>query len=492
MVESVDAAGLPSTLRPVDYLMYRREANPRYSGYMGIFLFDTTPDWRRFRARFDDISRKALRLRQKVVAPTLPTAAPRWVVDPDFDLDFHVRRARVLESAALREVFDLAEAMLQSPLDVSRPLWTVTLVEGLAGHRAAMLLRISHAVADGVGGVSMFAQLYDRERDPPAEPSPPHPIPQNLSPNDLMWEGIKRLPGATVRAVWRALWVAMSTVSGSLLNPRSALTGVVGYGRSGVRVMKQPTEKSPLLRQRGLFSRSEALDIRLSDLHKAAKACGGSINDAYLAGLCAALGRYHQALGVPIDTLPMWVPVNVRTQADPAGGNRFAGVALTAPVGTADPVDRMRQVRVQMMQHREEPARDIGGFIMPLLSVLPAFVVESITPSESPWDAVATNVRSHKGDTYLAGAKVLRQYAFSSRSGSAMLATLISRAGWCTVTVRYDTAAVRDERLFAQCLVEGFDEILALAGEPAPRAMPASFALDRDGDEVPKEITGSS
>ena len=85
--------------------------------------------------------------------PTLPTAAPRWVVDPDFNLDFHVRRVRVPEPGTLREVLDLAEVALQSPLDISRPLWTATLVEGLEGGKAAPMLHLSHAVTDGVGGV---------------------------------------------------------------------------------------------------------------------------------------------------------------------------------------------------------------------------------------------------------------------------------------------------------------------------------------------------
>ena len=86
--------------------------------------------------------------------PTLPTAAPRWVVDPDFNLDFHVRRMRVPEPGTLRQVFDMAEVIQQSPLDISRPLWSVTLIEGLADGRAAQLLHLSHAVADGVGSVA--------------------------------------------------------------------------------------------------------------------------------------------------------------------------------------------------------------------------------------------------------------------------------------------------------------------------------------------------
>ena len=108
---------------------------------------------------------------------------------------------------------------------------------------------------------------------------------------------------------------------------------VVDYAMSGARVMGPAAEPSPVLRRRSLSSRSEAIDIEFGVLHRAAKAAGGSINDAYLAGLCGALRLYHEAMGVPIDTLPMAVPVNLRSDDDPAGGNRFAGVNLAAPIG---------------------------------------------------------------------------------------------------------------------------------------------------------------
>src|ERR1700732_248549 len=195
MVESVGAPKLSDELRPVDYLMHRGEATPRTRwGIRARELLDSTPDWDRFRSRFENASRRVLRLRQKVVVPTLPTAAPRWVVDPDFNLDFHVRRVRVSDPGTLREVFDLAELILQSPMDISRPLWTATLVEGLADGKAATLLHVSHAVTDGVGSVEMFAEIYDVERDPAPRPMPPQPIPQDLTPNDLMRQGLNRVP----------------------------------------------------------------------------------------------------------------------------------------------------------------------------------------------------------------------------------------------------------------------------------------------------------
>lgn len=475
MGDFADTAELSDKLGAIDYLLHRGEANPRTrSGIMGVELLDTTPDWHRFRARFDNASRRVPRLRQKVVVPTLPTTAPRWVVDPDFNLDFHVRRMRAPEPGTLREVFDLAEVIQQAPMDISRPLWTVTLVEGLADNTAATLLHLSHAVTDGAGGAEMFGQIYDLQRNPPAESTPPQPLPEDLSPNDLMREGVNHLPAALAAGVRDVLAGAVSVAEHAVRDPVSALVGLVAYARSSNRVMSRAAEPSPLLRRRSLATRTEALDIRLAELHKAAKAGGGSINDAYLAALSGALGRYHEKLGVPIAALPMAVPVNLRADADPAGGNRFTGVNLAAPVGVADPVERMKRIHAQMTQRREEQALEVIGSMAPVLSVLPTPVLEEMTGSVVSSDIQASNIAFYPKDTYIAGAKVLRHYGIGPLPGVAMMAVLISRGGFCTITVRYDRASVRDQKLFARCLQEGFDEILALAGEPVARCHPAS------------------
>ncbi|OBB32279.1 diacylglycerol O-acyltransferase [Mycolicibacterium peregrinum] len=473
----LDAAGLPEELSAVDQLLHRGEANPRTrSGILGVEILDTTPDWERFRARLDYASRKVLRLRQKVVMPTLPTAAPRWVVDPDFNLDYHVRRVRVPAPGTLRDVFDLAEVALQSPMDITRPLWNATLVEGLADGRAATILHLSHAVSDGVGMVEMFANIYDLERDPEPAAAAPLPIPQDLSPNDLMREGINRLPGSIAGGVLGALGQAARTVTKVVRDPVSVVSGVVDYAMSGARVMGPAAHPSPLLRRRSLSSRTEAIDIPFSDLHRAAKAAGGSINDAYLAGLCGALRLYHDAKGISIETLPMAVPVNLRSQDDPAGGNRFAGINLAAPIGIVDPETRIKAVRSQMTSKREERAIDVVGSIAPVLSLLPDAVLETVAGSVVNSDVQASNVPVWPGDTFIAGAKILRHYGIGPLPGVAMMVVLISRSGYITVTTRYDRAAITDDQLFARCLLAGFDEVLALGGDG--RAEPASFSDD--------------
>jgi diacylglycerol O-acyltransferase / wax synthase len=483
-MRELEPAGLPEELGAVDLLLHRGEANPRTrSGIMTVEILDTTPDWNRLRGRFEYASRKVLRLRQKVVMPTLPTVAARWVIDPDFNLDFHVRRVRVTEPGTLREVLDLAEVALQSPMDISRPLWTATLVEGLAGGRAAMMVHLSHAVTDGVGGVEMFANIYDLERDPPPEAAPPMPIPQDLSPNDLMREGFNRLPGAIAGGVRNALFGAAQAVGKVVRDPVSSVGSAVDYAMSGARVVSPAAEPSPVLRRRSLSSRSDAIDIKFGDLHRAAKAAEGSINDAYLAGLCGALRLYHEAMGVPIDTLPMAIPVNMRSDNDPAGGNRFAGVNLAAPISVVDPEKRIKSIRSQMTRKRDERAANITGVIAPVLSILPDTVLEGMAASIVNSDVQASNVPVYAGDTFIAGAKILRQYGIGPLPGVAMMVVLVSRAGYITVTARYDRASVTDADLFARCLQAGFDEVLALGGDA--RCVPASFTSDNDMPSPP-------
>jgi diacylglycerol O-acyltransferase / wax synthase len=194
-------------------------------------------------------------------------------------------------------------------------------------------------------------------------------------------------------------------------------------------------------------------------MRAAARAAGGSINDVYLAGLCGALRRYHDAFGVAIDALPTTVAVNVRKKNDPLGGNRLAGMMLAAPVGIADPAARIHEIQVQVCRQRNEGATDVFGALVPFLNLAPTGVVESVIAMTN-WDVQATNVRFFQRDTYVAGAKILRQYALAPLAGMAMIAVLLSLSDVCTVTVRYDRASVIDETLFAQCLRAGFDEVL--------------------------------
>ena len=123
-------------MAPIDYMMYRGEIDQRSrSSMMSIEILDEAPDWDRLCADLDRASRVVLRLRQRVVAPILPVAPAQWVVDPDFDLSYHVRRIASPQPGTFRQLLDLAQTLYAGPLDMSRPLWEATLVEGIDARR---------------------------------------------------------------------------------------------------------------------------------------------------------------------------------------------------------------------------------------------------------------------------------------------------------------------------------------------------------------------
>jgi diacylglycerol O-acyltransferase / wax synthase len=475
-------------LSPLDYLLHRGEAYPATrSAFLGVELLDRPADWARLREAIDRASRVVIRMRQKVVVPPVPITAPRWVVDPDFDLDYHLRRIALPAPGTLRQLLDLAEVTLASPLDTSRPLWEVVYVEGLeggSGARAALLSKFSHAITDGLGGIALFEQVYDTERDPAPRPMPPLPIPRDVTGTDLVRDSLRRLPETALAAGAKRLTRAADDLGRLLRAPGPTVAEAVGFAGSARRVLgPPPVPPSPLLRRRSLVSRTHVLEVPLADLRAAAKAAGGSVNDAYLAALSGGLGRYHQALGVPLDELPLALPVSLRTADDPAAGNRITGVTIAAPVGEPDPAQRIRLVREQVIARRAEPALDVLARIAPVLSLLPDAALETVTARITPPDVQASNVPGYGQETFLAGARVDRQYGMGPLPRVAMMAVLISRAGICTLTVRYDTASFIAPDELEKGLQLGLDEVIDL-GRPR-RTRPA-----QPGRRTPRSPSG--
>jgi diacylglycerol O-acyltransferase len=343
-------------------------------------------------------------------------------------------------------------------------------VEGLEGGRAALLTKLSHAITDGLGGIALFEQVYDTERVPPRRPMPPVPVPRDLSGNDLLRTSLRELPETTWSAGRKLLGSAAGSLGRLVTRPGAAVSEALGFAGSARRVLGSPgAEPSPLLRRRSLASRTFVLELPLTELRAAAKTVGASVNDAYLAALSGGLGRYHEALGVPVEALPLALPVSLRTGDDPASGNRFTGVTIAAPIGEPDPSVRIQQIRAQVIAGRSEPAVDVIGRLASILTLLPDETLLEVTGRITPPDIQASNVPGYAQETFLAGARVDRQYALGPLPRVAMMAILVSRAGTCTVAFRYDTASFSAADQLEKCLQLGFDEVVEL-GRPRPAA----------------------
>jgi WS/DGAT/MGAT family acyltransferase len=475
--------GTAREMSEFETLMWRVEQDPRLrSTMLALYLLDRAPDWDRLAAAHEWGSRMIPRFRQKVVDPPLHLGAPAWVTDPDFALTYHLRRVRLPAPGTFQQVLDLAEQVAMTPFDRARSPWEAVLVEGLeaeaggAGARAAYFLKVHHSITDGQGGIQLLGLLHSRKRGPsPEKPMPELPEPETATPTSVLAEQLSRRTRAAPGGAGRLLGRAAGVVGRTLTSPREAVAGAARFGRSFGRVLSPPpAEPSPLLRGRSLSWRFGVLEAGLDELKRAARAAGGSLNDAYVAALLGGFRRYHERHGVEIDELPMAMPISLRSGDHPMGGNRFAGARLAAPVGERDPAERIQAIHDFVVTAREEPALDALGLLAPAFNRLP-------TPLVSRWylaqttelDLQASNVAGIPYPVYMAGAKIERIYPFGPLPGCAVMATLLSHAGTCCIGINCDPAAVTDPESFMECQREGLDEVLALGTAATKVAAPA-------------------
>ncbi len=260
-------------------------------------------------------------------------------------------------------------------------------------------------------------------------------------------------------------------------DPSKALGDIGRLVGSALRVLgPPPVSPSPLLRRRSLGRRLEMLEFPLDPFRRAAKAAGGSVNDAYISAICGALRRYHEELGVPVEAVPLAMPVNLRSDDDPAGGNRFAGARIAAPVGERDPARRIQAIRKMVLTAVAEPAVNALSSVSPVLSRLPTPLLGVVASVASTTDVQASNVPGYAEAPYIAGARIDKTFPFGPLPGVPMMIILVSQAGRCYVGVHYDTASVTDQDLFLRCLHEGFEEVLALDPQAGIRTVSADAA----------------
>lgn len=404
------------------------------------------------------------RLRERVVEPLLPLVPPAWSPDPHFDLDYHLQRVGVAGEGTDADLFALASATAAVPFDPNRPPWQAMLVTGLKGGRAGYLLKIHHSMSDGLGLIQLMEITHGRgpeldSADPGPRPAPrPTETPASLLAGRCR-DGAVGAAGSAVRTAGRVLQTVAT-------DPFGAAGDAVRYGASLHRLLAPPAvERSTLLQDGGAGYRMLAHDVPLDGLRAAARAAGGSVNDVFLAGLLGAFRHFHAHHGETVAEMPIAVPVSLRTDHDPAGGNRFAGARFPAPVGEPDPRARVAAIRASVRTARQEPAIGFLDVIAPVLGRLPRPLLIDIAGGlTTVSDLQASNLGGIGRTLYLAGSRVQRVYPMGPRPGVAAMVTMVSYEGNCCVGVNANPGVVHDGKVFQACLRDGFDEVLGMAG----------------------------
>lgn len=445
-------------------LMWRTDGDfrTRSTGVM-IELLDTEPDWDRLVAAHHRFTQRVPRLRERVIEPVLPLVAPAWSPDPHFDLEYHLQRVRLPGDGSMAELHLLAAQFAARPLDSERPPWEALLVLGLAGGQAAYLFKPHHSLSDGIGLLQLLdlAHGHGREPGPADDRQFPEPRPTE-TPEGLL---INRLAGKVMEAPGSALREAVNAARRFAGDPVGAAGDVVKFAMSLRRVLTPPdAPHSPALTGGGSGYRLDTFDVLLDDLKNAGRAAGGSVNDAFLAGLLGGVRRYHEKLSVKVDFIPVAVPVSLRTDADPMGANKFAGARFVAPVGESDPGERIAAIHQFVADARMEPALGFLDLLAPALSRLPGIVLTRIAGGMTGLsDLQASNLGAIARPLYLAGARVTRIYPMGPRPGVPAMFAMVTYEKTCCIAVNFDPEAISDSAAFSTCLREGFDEVLALA-----------------------------
>jgi WS/DGAT/MGAT family acyltransferase len=446
-----------SRLNASDALLWTIEQDPALrTTIMAVSMLDRSPDWRRLRRLMARACEQAPRFRQRIVERPVPLGPPRWEIDEHFDLDYHLRHVEAPDHGGLRTVLDLTAPAAGGVFDRARPLWEFTLVDGLAGGQAAFVQRVHHAFTDGVGGMELARLLLDRTRDARprrlAAPAPKRPA-NPLGPATASVRAVRALGAGAVRAVSDPLGFAGATVRET---------------RSLVRLLAPVSRPlSPVMIGRGLSRRLDAFDVPLADLRRAAHAAGCSLNDAFLASVAGGMRRYHRRHGTDIERMRVTMPISIRRPGDPLGSNRFIPARVILPVATPDPADRMREIGVLAGGWRDDPALRLTDPLAAVLDRLPAVATTTLFGSMLKGvDLVATNIPGFTEPAFLAGAEVVRHYAFGPPSGAAFSVALMSHLDHCCIGINADTVAVPDADVLGTCMRDGFDEVLTVGGPP--------------------------
>ncbi|MGK2950431.1 MAG: wax ester/triacylglycerol synthase family O-acyltransferase [Acidimicrobiales bacterium] len=295
--------------------------------------------------------------RRRVVEVPFRLNHPIWVEDPDFDLDYHIRRIGSPAPGGHRELAELAAQIASTPLDRSRPLWELYVVEGLADGNIGVVTKMHHCAVDGVSGAELMVNLFDlepggRDLDPP-EPRTPEPIPSDL---ELVGHAVASRARRQA-SILPLLGTTARTVS-TLVNRHRDPAAVVG----AVPLTAPPT---PWNRAITPHRRMSFTRVKLDDVKAIKNHVGCTVNDVILGLMGGALRRYlADHGGVPDAPLVAVCPVSVRSESE-AGqtNNKVSAMFTNLATDESDPIERLRRIS-QVTKGAKEDHNVLGANLL--------------------------------------------------------------------------------------------------------------------------------
>jgi WS/DGAT/MGAT family acyltransferase len=410
------------------------------------------------------------RYRQKLAFVPLSQGRPRWVDDPHFQPQFHVRHTALPSPGGEQELKALCGRVFAQELDRSKPLWEIWLVEGLRRGGFALLAKTHHCLVDGVSGVDITTVLFDAAPDPAPVPAPatpwlPRPEP---SPMQLLGEALVEratLPREIVRGA-RALVRGPRQVAGALRDNLVAAGAFTWAGFNGA----PPT---PLNVPIGPHRRFAWVNADLERFKAIKNALGGTINDVVLSAVTLALGAFLRDRGHDTEELVLkaMVPVSVRADAERGAlGNRVAAMWAPLPVYEHDAGACFAFIH-EAMAGLKDSGQAVGAQVITELTGFapPTIMAQAarLQVRQRFFNLTVTNIPGPQTDLYLMGSRLQAiEPMVPLAKNTALGIAILSYAGTLGFGLVSDLDAVPDVDLVAAHLKDAIDALAAAAGVP--------------------------
>ena len=448
----------------VSFFYLEERSTPQHVG--GVAVFEAPLDYERLVRLLEERISLVPRYRQKLRTVPGNLANPVWVDDPEFDISYHVRRSAVPRPGGDAELLEFCARIQSRLLDRDHPLWEMYFVEGLTGGRVAVVTKTHHSMVDGVGAVDIAQVLLDPTPEPRRTVGAvwmPEPEPTSTALVAEALTGMVRRPAALVETVRLGVRDARSTTAW--------LTGLVGGTVSAVTSLVRRRETSPLRARVGQQRRIAVARTQLADYRQVRRAHGGTVNDVVLAAVSGALRGWLLSRGEllrPSQTVRALVPVSVG-DADTDTDRRVSALLVDLPIGEADPLRRLAQVRYAMGAHTAsgrsvsaDALVALSGFAPPTLHALGARAAHGLT--RRMFSLVVTNSPGPQLPLYAAGARMTEMFPILPLGrGAAVAVGLTSYDGGVYFGVNADRDAVPDVGAIASMIAESLRELVAVS-----------------------------
>ncbi len=407
------------------------------------------------------------RYRQRIVVPPFNFGHPTWEDDPGFDIRNHVHHAE-LKRGTEAELRAFAGRHFSQIMDRNKPLWDMTVVDGLRGGGSVLISRVHHCLVDGVSGVGLMNIMLDpslRAQKRKARRTAPLPGPA-ASLADALATSFSEMLERVLSAQSAALNMAQALMSDRALRGLDQLVRLVPE-------LLTPVERLPFNQPCSESRRVAWTEIPMPKVKAIREACGGTLNDVVLTVVTLAVSRYARMHAVPVKgrLLRLMVPVNLRREDDDNGlGNRVSMLPVSAPLDVRDPVKLIEEIRGRTEALKNARVADLIHLIATWVGMTPVPLQAAVGPLSSllpvpPFHMVCTNVPGPQVPLYALGRKMLTYYPYVPIANQMGLGCAIQSYNQTLyVGLTADAVAAPDVGRLQQFLDQSFHELCRAAG----------------------------